>query len=106
MVFPLPSGGHHRNHCPLCLYSRHVDGRRPGDRGSACGGTMAPVGACARPDGEQEIVHRCNACGLERRNRVAADDDVYAVMRLPLVPRSSRPAAQHEHVEGGDELAV
>jgi hypothetical protein len=59
---------------------------------------MAPIGAFARAKGEQVIVHRCLACGLERHNRVAADDNVYAVMRLPVlrspivVPQADRVA--------------
>ena len=85
MVGPLPSGGRHRNHCPTCLHSRHVDGRTPGDRASECGGTMAPVGLFARPNGEQAIVHRCLACGFERHNRIAADDDFDLVLQHPEV---------------------
>lgn len=92
MVAPPPSGGRHRNHCPLCLYSRHVDGRTPGDRASGCGGLMEPWGVFERPrNGEQVLVHRCRSCGFERHNRVAADDNVVATMRLPVVtPRVSR----------------
>lgn len=82
---PLRSGGHHRNHCPYCLHSLHVDGRRPGDRASDCRSRMAPVGVFTRPNGEQVLVHRCLGCGFERHNRIAGDDDVAAVMRLPLV---------------------
>jgi hypothetical protein len=79
-------GGHHRNHCPYCLFSLHVDGRTPGDRASDCGSRMAPVGVFARPNGEQVLVHRCLGCGFERHNRIAGDDDIAAVMRLAVVP--------------------
>ncbi|WP_220193259.1 RNHCP domain-containing protein [Ktedonospora formicarum] len=48
-VCPLPSGGHHRNHCPFCLYSRHVDDRQSGDRLSTCGASMQPIGRFQRP---------------------------------------------------------
>ena len=41
-VVPLTSGSY-RNHCPFCLYSKHVDAL-PGDRMSECGGLMEPVG--------------------------------------------------------------
>src|SRR5262245_24885788 len=51
-IGPTVSGGKHRNHCPLCLYSRHVDDKRPGDRASICGAKMAPIGRFARADGE------------------------------------------------------
>jgi RNHCP domain-containing protein len=84
-VGPTVSGGRHRNHCPICLTSRHVDARRPGDRMSPCRALMAPVGTLFRPDGEQMIVHRCNGCGVERRCRVAADDNPEALLRLPPV---------------------
>ena len=83
MVEPPPSGGRHRNHCPFCLPSRHVDRRRPGDRECECRALMAPLGAMFRPDGEQLVVHRCNGCGTVRRCRVAADDDPAMLLRLP-----------------------
>ena len=94
-VGPLPSGGHNRNHCPYCLYSRHVDAERSGDRASACKGMMEPIGVFERPNGEEVIVHRCVRCGFERFNRVGADDDEAQVAALPRVaPRSApRPDA-------------
>lgn len=90
-IGPLPSGGHHRNHCPFCLYSRHVDEGRSGDRASACKSLMAPIGAFQRANGEHVLVHRCLGCGFERFNRIAADDDFDLVLSLPVVPpRSAR----------------
>jgi hypothetical protein len=88
MVSPPPSGGTHRNHCPYCLHSRHVDARTPGDRASTCGAKMAPVGSFTRGKGEHVVVHRCLSCGFERHNRIAADDDFALVLSLPaLKPR-------------------
>jgi hypothetical protein len=92
-----PSGGRYRNHCPFCLYSRHVDGRRPGDRASRCGGSMMPVGAFMRRNGEHAIVHQCVDCGFERYNRIAADDDFVLVLKLPAVgvrPQRQSPAEE------------
>ena len=90
-VAPTLYGGRHRNHCPYCLYSRHVDGVVPGDRASDCGGSMAPVGTFTRPNGEHVLLHRCLSCGLERYNRIAADDDFALVQSLPQVaPRGGR----------------
>lgn len=90
-VVPLSSGGSHRNHCPYCLYSRHVDGQRSGDRLGNCGESMEPLGQFQRPNGEHVLVHRCLGCGLERFNRIAADDDFELVLSLPEVaPRTSR----------------
>lgn len=93
-VGPLPSGGRNRNHCPYCLYSRHVDAERSGDRASACKGMMEPIGVFERPNGEEVIVHRCVKCGFERFNRVGADDDEAQVAALPrIAPRVAPPRA-------------
>jgi RNHCP domain len=90
-IGPLPYGGHHRNHCPFCLYSRHVDGRQTGDRSSDCGARMEPVGYFQRPNGEYVLVHRCLGCDFERFNRIAADDNFDLLLSLPaLSPRTSR----------------
>ncbi len=90
-IGPTITGGRHRNHCPLCLHSRHVDDDRPGDRTSDCRASMAPVARFDRPGGEPVIVHRCLGCGLERHNRLAADDNPTLLIRLPLVaPRVGR----------------
>jgi DNA-directed RNA polymerase subunit RPC12/RpoP len=86
LVPPLPSGGHHRNHCPYCLYSRHVDERVSGDRASRCGGLMEPIGYFQRRNGEYVLTHRCLVCGAERFNRIAADDDLPLALSLPVLP--------------------
>jgi hypothetical protein len=83
-IGPTISGGKHRNHCPLCLYSRHVDGGRPGDRASDCGAKMAPIARFTRPNGEPMVVHRCLGCGFERNNRLAADDNMLLIEELPV----------------------
>jgi hypothetical protein len=58
---------------------------------------MAPVGVFAKRNGEQAIVHRCLGCGFERYCRVAADDDIAAVMRLAVVAAwSTRRTAASE----------
>ena len=96
-IGPTIGGGRHRNHCPLCLYSRHVDDRRPGDRAGACRSLMAPVARFDRPGGEPTLVHRCLGCGFERHNRLAADDNITLLTRLPLVaPRRGRAMPREE----------
>ncbi|GAC1429256.1 MAG: hypothetical protein PVS3B3_34570 [Ktedonobacteraceae bacterium] len=80
------SGGHHRNHCPFCLFSLHVDDRRTGDRQSICKSRMQPIGSFQRRNGEHVLVHRCLGCGYERFNRIAADDDFELVLSLPVLP--------------------
>lgn len=79
------SGGRHRNHCPNCLWSRHVDDRVPGDRKSDCHAAMEPVGRIVRRNGEQVLVHQCRGCGKQDPNRIAADDSPLLLMRLPLM---------------------
>jgi hypothetical protein len=100
-VGPVPYGGKHRNHCPYCLYSQHVDGRTPGDRANDCGGSMAPIGAFTRSNGEHVLVHRCLTCGVERNNRIAADDDFDLVLQLPAV---EPPRPRQEPITDGDVL--
>jgi hypothetical protein len=86
------SGGRNRNHCPYCLYSRHVDDSAPGDRASSCGAAMAPVAFFRRPKGEQVLVHRCLGCGFERYCRIAADDSDGVLDTLPEVEPRYEPA--------------
>ena len=80
-----PSGGQQRNHCPMCLYSLHVDDKTPGDRRSSCRSLMQPVGVFYRRNLEQVVVHRCLGCGFVRYNRIAADDNPILLAELPVV---------------------
>ena len=90
-VGPTLTGGRHRNHCPVCLYSRHVDRSHPGDRRSRCRSLMRPAGVFHRTNCEQMLVHVCLGCGSERHCRVAADDNTVACMRLPpTAPRRGK----------------
>ena len=43
-----PLGYTSRNHCPVCLWSLHVD-ENPGDRANPCRGQMEPVSAVTDP---------------------------------------------------------
>ncbi len=67
-------GTGYTNHCPECLWSKHVD-INPGDRASTCGGAMRPVGYRTH-EGNYELIHRCEGCGYEKPNRVAAGDNL------------------------------
>jgi hypothetical protein len=57
---------------------------------------MPAVGVTFRPDGEQMVIHRCNGCGIERQNRVAADDNPIALLRLPPSTPARRSASAEE----------
>lgn len=41
------AGSNHRNHCPNCLHSIHLD-QKPGDRSASCHGRMEPIGVWVR----------------------------------------------------------
>ncbi|MGD9891921.1 MAG: RNHCP domain-containing protein [Dehalococcoidia bacterium] len=83
-VASLKNGGY-RNHCPACLYSRHLD-LQPGDRAAKCRGMMEPIMLDHSSKKGWMIVHRCLRCGAIRRNRLADDreqpDALDAVIRL------------------------
>src|SRR5271154_6660001 len=89
-VSPEPNGSRHRNHCPWCLWSLHVD-VSPGDRASVCGGSMEPIAVWAKRDGEWAVIHRCGTCGMLKSNRVAGDDVAWSLMALAARAISQPP---------------
>lgn len=90
LVVPDGAGSRHRNHCPKCLSSIHVD-NKPGDRASLCNGIMEPVSVWVRQGGEWAIIHRCRLCGAFSSNRVAADDNPLLLMSIAVKPLSAPP---------------
>ncbi|HUF06620.1 MAG TPA: RNHCP domain-containing protein [Candidatus Binatia bacterium] len=86
------SGTQHRNHCPTCLWSRHVDDR-PGDRAmlDECGSGMEPIAITVRGKGEWVLIHRCTGCGVLHANRSAADDSPLLLVRLAVKPLALPP---------------
>lgn len=72
VVQPLENGSV-RNHCPQCLHSLHVD-EFPGDRASLCGGLLEPKSVEQQSKKGWVIVHCCQKCGAEKRNKAALDD--------------------------------
>ena len=75
-------GTRHRNHCPSCLWSRHLDDRVPGDRASPCAAAMEPIAVEVRAGGEWAVVHRCRGCGFVRVHRSAGAVHPYTRMQL------------------------
>jgi hypothetical protein len=84
-------GTRHRNHCPSCLWSLHVDDDVPGDRDADCDGSMEPIGVSVREDGEWALVHRCAGCSTVHVNRIAGDDNPLVLMRLAVRPLARPP---------------
>ena len=89
-VIPENAGTGHRNHCPNCLCSLHLDDE-PGDRAANCGGLMEPIGVWVRKNGEWAIIHRCRVCGKISSNRIAADDNPMKLMSIAMKPLCSPP---------------
>lgn len=85
-------GTNNRNHCPACLWSKHVDGKVAGDRAASCHGGMKPVGLTVKQvgkdkygkprQGELMLIHICTKCGKISINRLAGDDETDLVMDL------------------------
>lgn len=90
LVVPAGAGSDHRNHCPNCLHSLHVD-IEPGDRESDCGSLMEPIAVWVRNKGEWAIIHRCRRCGEISSNRVLADDNPMKLMSIAMKPLANPP---------------
>ena len=84
------AGSAHRNHCPRCLHSVHLD-KKPGDRLAMCGGAMEPVSVWVRKSGEWALIHRCRECGAMSSNRIAADDNEMLLLSIAAQPMSKPP---------------
>ncbi|MFH0701019.1 MAG: RNHCP domain-containing protein [Candidatus Woesearchaeota archaeon] len=74
-------GTAHRNHCPTCGYSRHID-NRTGHVNSTCKSLMAPVGLMWKSEGEISLVHLCLGCETIDYNRIAGDDNPEMILGI------------------------
>ncbi len=83
-------GTAHRNHCPRCLRSVHLD-KQAGDRAASCGGVMEPIAISVRRGKEWVIIHRCVTCGALKENRIAGDDNEMALLSLAVRPVALPP---------------
>ncbi|MFH0969201.1 MAG: RNHCP domain-containing protein [Patescibacteria group bacterium] len=70
------------NHCPHCLWSKHVD-IDPGDRASDCQGLMKLIRVeFGDRDREYILVHRCVKCGYEKRNKTSENDNFEEIIKI------------------------
>ena len=79
-------GTANRNHCNLCLWSKHVDEKK-GDRSATCQGGMRPVGLTFRIEdgqnrGEIMLIHACGGCPKLSINRIAGDDTEERILEV------------------------
>ena len=69
-----------RDHCPYCLYSKHVD-INPGDRANSCKGLLKPIDIEKFKD-TYKIIYKCEKCGENHKNIIANDDDMNEIIRI------------------------
>ncbi len=73
-------GDGYTNHCPKCLWSKHVD-VNPGDRGAKCQGMMKPV-LIEKEGKEYMLTNSCQICGYEKRNKISKRDNFDEAVRI------------------------
>lgn len=74
------SGNGYTNHCPTCLWSKHVD-RSPGDRQNPCKGLMRPVRVTLEK-GQYVVTHECLSCGKRSRCMASPVDRFEAMLAI------------------------
>jgi ribosomal protein L37AE/L43A len=73
-------GNGYTNHCPQCLWSKHVD-VFPGDRAETCEGLMEPI-RVEKKGKEYTIIHKCTKCGVEKPNKAVKEDDFQMLVQI------------------------
>lgn len=71
-----------RDHCPFCLYSKHVD-INPGDRLNPCQGSFKPIGIETWKN-TYKILYQCETCKQKHKNIVAKDDNMDLIIQLSV----------------------
>ena len=71
-----------RDHCPYCLYSKHVD-IMPGDRLNECKGLLKPIGI-EKYKNTYKIIYKCLKCGQFHKNIMAYDDNYDLIVKLSV----------------------
>lgn len=71
-----------RDHCPNCLYSKHVD-ILPGDRGNSCHGLLKPIGI-EKFKNTYKILYQCEKCKKSHKNIMANDDNMDLIIKLSI----------------------
>lgn len=71
-----------RDHCPICLFSKHVD-ILPGDRANNCLGLLEPISIEKFKD-TYKIIYKCQKCKQLHKNIVAKDDNMDLIISLSI----------------------
>lgn len=72
-----------RDHCPYCLYSKHVD-IMPGDREEDCKGLLKPIRVELDSKKGYVIIYKCEKCNAIRKNKAAEDDNKELLIKLTV----------------------
>jgi hypothetical protein len=73
-------GDGYTNHCPICLWSRHMD-INPGDRANTCQGMMEPIGVIKKGE-VYYLTHRCQLCKKTANIKVQPNDNFELVLKI------------------------
>lgn len=76
-------GGARREHCPSCLYARHVS--------ESCQGRMSPIAVAVPRAGDWRVIHRCVRCDELTSHPVCGDDNQLVLMRIAVSPLAQPP---------------
>lgn len=71
-----------RDHCPYCLYSKHID-INPGDRLNTCHGLLEPIGI-EKFKNTYKIIYKCEKCNELHKNIMANDDNMDLIINLSV----------------------
>lgn len=82
------TGGRYNNHCPSCLWSKHLDDKIPGDRASKCRLLMEPIGVIQK-NGARRIVHRCLGCKKKTVMDSSPKDNIDLIIKFSQRPLSN-----------------
>ena len=78
-------GTGYTNHCPKCLYSKHVDDLIPGDRKSTCLGLMKPISSQLK-SGQFILAHQCLKCHKISHCKTYPKDNQKLLIKLSSKP--------------------
>jgi len=79
------TGGKYNNHCPHCLWSKHLDDKIPGDRASKCKSLMEPIGVIQK-NSKRRIVHQCFECKKNTVVDSSPKDNIDLIIKLSQSP--------------------
>jgi len=79
-------GDGYTDHCPKCLWGKHVDKEIPGDRASDCRGMMEPIRAQFKMANLKfKIKYKCQKCNHTFEIWNAKEDSREELLKLAMI---------------------